>query len=33
MAVFVRPCGMSPPEQAESRRAIRNVVATLIDVI
>jgi hypothetical protein len=33
MALFVRLCEMSPPEQAKSRRAISNAVATLVEVI
>jgi hypothetical protein len=33
LALFVRLCAMSPPEQSESRRAISNTVATLVDVI
>jgi hypothetical protein len=33
IALFVRLCEMSPPDQADSRPAISNVVAALVDVI
>ncbi len=33
VVLFARLCEMSPPEQSESRRAISNAVATLIEVV